>query len=115
MSVTHQGCKSFTPHVAMQEKESEMDQMYSRGIDPILADPSKCHSHPDAPPEWPPQHQVQAYAQKVLQSWLILLIHLLVPPPPQPPHLQLQAPRLCPPPYTLASLLLLILYMLSEA
>lgn len=49
----------------LQEEQSEMDDMYSRGIDPNIADPSKCHSHPDVPPQWPPKPKVQAYVQRV--------------------------------------------------
>lgn len=49
-----------------------MDDMYSRGIDPNMADPSKCHSHPDVPPQWPPQPKVQAYVQRVCMLLLLL-------------------------------------------
>ncbi len=49
----------------MQDEQSHMDAMYSRGIDPNMADPTKCHSHPDVPPEWPAKPQVQDYVQKV--------------------------------------------------
>ena len=49
----------------LQEEMSQMDDTYSRGIDPNMADPSKCHSHPDVPPQWPPQPKVQAYVQQV--------------------------------------------------
>ena len=57
----------------MQEEMSQMDDMYSRGIDPNMADPSKCHSHPDVPPQWPPQPNVQAYVQKVCIHYLPFL------------------------------------------
>ncbi len=50
----------------MQDEQSHMDEMYSRGIDPTMADPTKCHSHPDVPTEWPAKPQVQDYVQKVL-------------------------------------------------
>ncbi|DBA68320.1 TPA: hypothetical protein ACH3X2_013633 [Trebouxia sp. C0005] len=46
-------------------EQSHMDEMYSRGIDPNMADPTKCHRHPDVPPEWPAKPQVQDYVQKV--------------------------------------------------
>lgn len=52
-------------HNCMQDVQSHMDEMYSRGIDPNMADPTKCHSHPDVPPQWPAQPQVKAYVQKV--------------------------------------------------
>lgn len=48
-----------------RDEQSHMDEMYSRGIDPNMTDPTKCHSHPDVPPEWPAKPQVQDYAQKV--------------------------------------------------
>ena len=54
----------------VQDKESELDKMYSRGIDPSMADPTQCHSHPDAPSEWPRQPEVQAYVQKVSRKTL---------------------------------------------
>ena len=55
-----------------------MDDMYSRGIDPSMADPSKCHSHPDVPPQWPPQPKVQAYVQTVcILAALLMLSHVI--------------------------------------
>ncbi len=61
-------------YLILQDEQSHMDEMYSRGIDPNMADPTKCHSHPDVPPQWPAQPQVQAYVQKVPVSYLWLLI-----------------------------------------
>ena len=34
--------------------------MLSRGIDPDVADPSKCHSHPEVPTRWPSHRELQA-------------------------------------------------------
>lgn len=33
----------------------------SRGIDPDVADPQRCHSHPDVPDTWPSRAELQAY------------------------------------------------------
>jgi len=50
----------------MQEEETGgYDVMFSRGIDPDVADPSKCHSHPEAPQKWPTQSQILQYVQQV--------------------------------------------------
>ena len=38
------------------------DEMFSRGIDPDVLDPSKCHGHPDAPAEWPTKQEITAYS-----------------------------------------------------
>lgn len=38
--------------------------MLSRGIDPLVLDPSKCHSHPDIPQEWPSRAQLMAYVEE---------------------------------------------------
>ena len=58
----------------VQDKESELDKMYSRGIDPSMADPTQCHSHPDAPSEWPRQPEVQAYVQKVSREAVVTVV-----------------------------------------
>lgn len=38
-----------------------MDEMMSRGIDPDVADPTHCHSHPDVPDQWPSRQELRAY------------------------------------------------------
>lgn len=63
--MTHHPAQQLTRVLDLQGEMSKMDDMYSRGIDPNMADPSKCHSHPDVPPQWPPQLKVQAYVQTV--------------------------------------------------
>ncbi|CAI5490071.1 unnamed protein product [Closterium sp. Naga37s-1] len=40
-----------------------LDTMFSRGIDPLLLDPSQCHAHPDVPLTWPSQAEIQAYVR----------------------------------------------------
>lgn len=40
-----------------------LDQLYSRGIDPKVSDPSICHAHPPAPPAWPAEREVRAYVR----------------------------------------------------
>ena len=52
--------------MAQEEPASKLDVMFSRGIDPDVSDPSKCHNHPDAPQEWPTKDQIVRYAQQVL-------------------------------------------------
>jgi hypothetical protein len=41
--------------------QTRMDEMMSRGIDPDVADPSHCHSHPDVPDKWPSRQELCAY------------------------------------------------------
>ena len=50
----------------VQEEASDLDTMFSRGIDPDVDDPNKCHSHPQAPPAWPPKQDIVSYVQQVL-------------------------------------------------
>lgn len=55
-----------------EEAGSDMETMFSRGIDPIVTDPSRCHSHPETPPEWPSKEEtisfVSATRQKILSG-----------------------------------------------
>ncbi|MCO5597245.1 hypothetical protein L7F22_051321 [Adiantum nelumboides] len=46
-------------------KATEMDIMFSRGIDPSVLEPSKCHKHPRPPPEWPSREHLCAYVERV--------------------------------------------------
>jgi ergothioneine biosynthesis protein EgtB len=41
------------------------DDMFSRGIDPDVDDPERCHDHPDVPEQWPELHTVLAYRDRV--------------------------------------------------
>ncbi|GLJ19812.1 hypothetical protein SUGI_0358950 [Cryptomeria japonica] len=41
------------------QEESELDTIYSRGIDPNVLDPSHCHSHPVIPSTWPSKELCQ--------------------------------------------------------
>ena len=52
----------------MQEEASNLDTMFSRGIDPDVAQPHKCHAHPEAPPAWPPKADIISYVQQVQRS-----------------------------------------------
>ena len=54
-----------------QEDPSDLDIMFSRGIDPDVEQPDKCHSHPEAPPAWPPKHDIISYVQQVLAPALL--------------------------------------------
>eukprot|EP00271_Cylindrocystis_brebissonii_P023482 TRINITY_DN9768_c0_g1_i1.p1 TRINITY_DN9768_c0_g1~~TRINITY_DN9768_c0_g1_i1.p1 ORF type:complete len:709 (-),score=96.75 TRINITY_DN9768_c0_g1_i1:541-2667(-) len=47
------------------EDASAMEAMFSRGIDPIVLNPSLCHSHPKAPPEWPTKDSTVAFVAQL--------------------------------------------------
>jgi hypothetical protein len=42
-----------------------MDIMLSRGIDPNVLDPTRCHSHPDVPATWPSKQELLDYVAQV--------------------------------------------------
>eukprot|EP00171_Calliarthron_tuberculosum_P008482 IDg8482t1 len=48
-----------------QAINARFETMFSRGIDPDVDDPTQCHAHPEAPPEWPPWTEVVKYRNKV--------------------------------------------------
>src|SRR6267142_3571168 len=41
------------------------DELFSRGIDPDVDDPTHCHDHPEVPDSWPPLAEVLAYRDRV--------------------------------------------------
>src|SRR5206468_6985117 len=41
------------------------DELFSRGIDPDVDDPTHCHAHPDVPDRWPPLATVLEYRDRV--------------------------------------------------
>ena len=41
------------------------DDLFSRGIDPDVDDPTRCHDHPDVPASWPAVGEVLAYRDRV--------------------------------------------------
>lgn len=43
----------------------DFDEMFSRGIDPDVDDPSRCHDHPTVPARWPDLKDVLAYRDRV--------------------------------------------------
>ncbi len=43
----------------------EFDDVFSRGIDPDVDDPERCHDHPEAPERWPYLATVLAYRDRV--------------------------------------------------
>jgi hypothetical protein len=55
--------QSLSPLV--QIELSEFDVLYSRGIDPLVLNPSICHSHPEVPSEWPSKQQLLNYVAEV--------------------------------------------------
>src|SRR5262245_58415431 len=44
---------------------AEFDELFSRGIDPDVDDPTRCHAHPDVPDRWPALREVHAYRDRV--------------------------------------------------
>src|SRR2546428_2369657 len=44
------------------------DEIFERGIDPDVDDPSRCHPHPEAPDAWPTLGDVLAYRDKVREQ-----------------------------------------------
>lgn len=44
---------------------SDYYQIFERGIDPDVDDPSKCHSHSEVPDEWPPLQTILQYQTRV--------------------------------------------------
>ena len=46
------------------------DELFSRGIDPDVDDPSHCHAHPEIPDRWPTVAEVLAYRDRVRASVL---------------------------------------------
>jgi len=44
--------------------------MLSRGIDPIVLDPSQCHSHPEVPQTWPTKAELETYVKEARASTL---------------------------------------------
>jgi ergothioneine biosynthesis protein EgtB len=46
------------------------DEIFDRGIDPDVDDPSRCHAHPDVPARWPDLADVVAYRDRVRHSIL---------------------------------------------
>src|SRR5256885_11396287 len=41
------------------------DELFSRGIDPDVDDPTHVHAHPEIPDSWPPLTEVLAYRDNV--------------------------------------------------
>jgi ergothioneine biosynthesis protein EgtB len=41
------------------------DELFSRGIDPDVDDPTQCHAHPDVPDTWPALDEVFAYRDRL--------------------------------------------------
>jgi ergothioneine biosynthesis protein EgtB len=44
------------------------DELFSRGIDPDVDDPTRCHDHPEAPEQWPAPEEVLAYRDRVREA-----------------------------------------------
>ncbi|HZE37099.1 MAG TPA: SUMF1/EgtB/PvdO family nonheme iron enzyme [Candidatus Eisenbacteria bacterium] len=45
--------------------DAGFDELFSRGIDPDVDDPTHCHAHPEVPDSWPPLSAVRAYRDRV--------------------------------------------------
>lgn len=46
------------------------DELFSRGIDPDVEDPDRCHDHPDVPDRWPDPEAVLEYRDRVRAAML---------------------------------------------
>mmetsp|Transcript_36223 Transcript_36223/g.144877 ORF Transcript_36223/g.144877 Transcript_36223/m.144877 type:complete len:392 (+) Transcript_36223:268-1443(+) len=46
----------------------DYDYMFQRGIDPDVDDPTKCHDHPEMPPQWPERSRVVEYRNRVRET-----------------------------------------------
>src|SRR2546427_755972 len=42
--------------------DPRFDEIFDRGIDPDVDDPSRCHAHPDVPERWRTQRQMWIHA-----------------------------------------------------
>src|SRR2546430_9428422 len=45
--------------------DPRFDEIFDRGIDPDVDDPSRCHAHPDVPERWPALDDVIVYRDRV--------------------------------------------------
>jgi EasF-like predicted methyltransferase len=45
----------------------EFQDIFARGIDPNMSDPTQCHSHSRIPEVWPQVHEIQGYRDQVRQ------------------------------------------------
>jgi ergothioneine biosynthesis protein EgtB len=45
--------------------DPRFDEVFDRGIDPDVDDPTRCHDHPEVPPAWPSLREVVAYRDEV--------------------------------------------------
>jgi ergothioneine biosynthesis protein EgtB len=50
--------------------EPAFDELFSRGIDPDVDDPTHCHDHPEVPDRWPAVAEVMAYRDRVRTALL---------------------------------------------
>lgn len=51
--------------LALPSFNAQFDDLFSRGIDPDVDDPTRCHTHPDVPASWPALAEVLAYRDRV--------------------------------------------------
>ncbi|EFJ28475.1 hypothetical protein SELMODRAFT_441187 [Selaginella moellendorffii] len=43
------------------ESDTGLNRVFSRGIDPFMLDPSRCHKHPETPAQWPDKETLRKY------------------------------------------------------
>jgi ergothioneine biosynthesis protein EgtB len=53
--------------------EPRFDEIFDRGIDPDVDDPTQCHAHPEVPDAWPSLDAVLAYRDRVRSEMLASL------------------------------------------
>lgn len=64
---------SFSKSRMSNEGETDLDMMFSRGIDPCVDTPEVCHPHPEVPDAWPSKGKVIEYvehARQVMRKYL---------------------------------------------
>jgi ergothioneine biosynthesis protein EgtB len=52
---------------------ARFDEIFDRGIDPDVDDPTRCHDHPPVPVEWPDLRQVLAYRDRIRAELLSVM------------------------------------------
>ena len=58
-------------HLApVQEEPTAWDEQFSRGMDPHVLDPARCHAHPPPPPRWPSREELVARARALRERLL---------------------------------------------
>jgi len=60
--------------------DARLDEIFDRGIDPDVDDPTRCHPHPAVPDEWPELGEVLAYRDRVRAEILSSMQDIVIAP-----------------------------------